>query len=218
MGTIHRNVGKRIEITLNTTNVIRGRLVTMMEAVLPGNRIAVRMPISGGKFVRLPLQGGYLVKIFSDREVLSYDAAVAGHKSENDMHYTLFDLIGEGERIQVRSYYRQDVSIPFHFTIAGHVDGNNNPITCYGIINDLSGGGMRFTSLVEMNAPIEITAVLDLEKKPLNVLGDVLERDLLPGGNQKYRYRVRFKDIPDADKERIMKYVNDQQYKELRMH
>jgi len=216
----HIKTGNRVEISFeDTTNPDKRRkLSTLVEAVLMNkNQVSVLMPMAGPAEkkvkVRLPVGSGYELQFFTDLSIYRFDGAVVEHLILNGEHLTILRLNSAGEKVQLRDFFRHNSAIQFRFNLVDDQLGDIDEIEMHqGVTRDLSGGGMSFLSDVLLKDGIEIYANFVLGGEYITLLGKVLGRSEMPSGAYKYQYRTMFLAVPEAEQEKIIKFIHNQQY------
>ena len=213
----HIKTGNRVEISYIRDGAERQKWVTVVEAVIDRERVIVLMPMSGGELVRLPAGGRFEARFYTDLNILLYECEVVGNGNIEGTYFTTLKLLTEGERIQLRNYYRFFGTLDFKFSVLKEITSFDEEPTMYnGVAVDLSGGGMRFVSPKRLAPNTDIHAVLPLSEEYIMALGQILDRVKAVNADRQFQYRVKFLALPDVDREKIVRHINEQQYKALR--
>lgn len=212
-------MGDRVEISFKGTKDENLRkLATSVEAVFSNNgEVLVLMPISAGTMVKLPMDKDFEVRFYTGASVIVYDAKIIGHPVIDGLHLTKLRLTSEGERIQLRDYYRIDNTLEFYFSVGGaQLLREDAEFKLYkAVTKDLSAGGMSFVTDKELLDDTEIYANFVLGEDYVVVLARAMGKQDAGKGPYKYLYRSQFLAMPASDQEKIMKYINKQQYKTM---
>ncbi len=87
----------------------------------------------------------------------------------------------------------------------------------HGLVVDISGGGLRFTSKMHYDTNPEVNCQFDLnigeDIITLEILGQVVDSKIVDFETMKYETRVMFDDIANEDRETIIKYIFEEQRK-----
>ncbi len=97
-------------------------------------------------------------------------------------------------------------------------DENKNIIRdnlCEGIMLDLGGGGIRFLSNEEIEVNENIQCVIVLMDEFLFANAVILYKDKQFNSDYKYQYRVKFTEIMDLERDKIIQYVFNEQRKKI---
>ena len=210
--------GHRVELSFKEDAAYRKKLVTAVEAVLDFNRVLVLMPMSGGTMVRLPIRNDYEARFYTNLSIMRYDCAVMEHTNVEGIYLTMIRLLSAGDKVQLRSFFRFTNSLTFRYSVLKEGEEfDEQPEMYEGLLVDLSAGGIRFVANEKLEVRTEIHAILILNGEYIMALGRILEQLESRHAAYKYQYRVQFLALPDMDREKIVRYINDQQYKSLRM-
>ncbi|MCL2398226.1 MAG: flagellar brake protein [Defluviitaleaceae bacterium] len=206
--------GNRVEIGFKTDDGNRRSLVTVVEAVLSDKIVLVMMPMAGGAMVKLPLKSGFEARFYSGGSVIVYDVAILEHPVIDGLFLTKLQLNSTGEKIQLRDFFRVNSSIDFNFTLVRNLlQEEDLTVRNKAMTKDLSGGGMSFVTDLPMEDGTEIYANFVLEGEYIVVLGRVKGMTPTDGALYKYLYRCQFLGMSDMEQEKILKFINNQQYR-----
>jgi len=193
----------------------RRRLSTVVEAVLPNREVLILMPISAGTMVRLPMKKEFEARFYSESSVYVFDVTILDHPIIDGQYLTKLRLNSAGERVQLRDFYRINSAIEFNFSIAKDQLNEDGELTLHkAITKDLSGGGMSFVSDASLEDKTEIYANFVLDGEYIVVLGRAMGRQEAKG-LYRYQYRCQFLAMPDMDQEKVVQFINNQQYKSI---
>ncbi|MCL1988134.1 MAG: flagellar brake protein [Firmicutes bacterium] len=208
--------GDRVEIGFQGDNKgERRRLPTTVEFVPNDKEILVLMPMSAGSLVKLPIARAFETRFYTGSDIIIFDATVLEHPVMNGLYLTKFGLDSAGERIQLRNYHRISSRIEFTFSVVDE-DFNVSEQTLVmhnGVIEDLSGGGMRFVSDFLIYSDTNICANFLLDGEYVILMCRVLGWQGLKSGNHQYQYRCQFLNSRDPEQEKVIKFINNQRYK-----
>ena len=207
--------GDRVEIGFSSPEGAKHKkLVTAVETVLNDKDVLVLMPVSSGSMIKLPVNRKYEAKFYTGSSVYVYDITITEHPVINDVFLTKFRLDSKGEKVQVRDFYRVDTYIKFTFAFASEslLETEKPPESYQAVTQDLSAGGMSFSANEELADNTEIFATFVIDNEDLMVLGSAFGKRNVDG-EFKYSYRCKFLGVPDAEREKLVKYVNSQQFK-----
>lgn len=175
---------------------------------LDEDTISVAVPIRQGR--RLPLRQGDTVRVqFTvDDAIYSFQATVLEQKKSNDVHLYVLTRPGLYSRIQRRNFVRFPVSLPVTFRVLSG-DGEEEGEEFKGITVDISGGGLQLTASFspEQGDMVQVRLSLD----------DSSPRELLLRGEVAWsypdhwlrltRFGIRFTEIDEMERERIISYI-----------
>ena len=193
----------------------RRKLPTVVEAALNDKEILVMMPISAGTMVKLPLDKEFEARFYTGSSVVIYDVTILEHPIIDGLYLTKLRLDSPGEKIQLRDFYRINAAIEFTFSVAKEQLEGGDLVLYKGLTKDFSAGGMSFVSDESLDDKTEIYANFVLDGEYIVVLGRAMGRQRTGSGSFKYLYRCQFLAVPDMDQEKIVKFINNQQFKSL---
>lgn len=208
--------GDRVEIGFKGTKEgERRKLTTIAEAVLNDREVLVMMPISSGAMIKLPLGPLFEARFYSGPSIIVYDVTVTGHPIVDGHYLTKLQLESEGKKVQLRDFYRISNAIEFSFSLAKEQLESTELNLYRAVTKDLSGGGMSFVTDLELEEETEIYSNFVLDDEYIVVLGRTMGKQRVMGATYRYQYRCKFLALPDLDQEKIIQYINNQQYKTL---
>ena len=208
--------GSRIEIGLKgEENERRRKLATLVEAVLNSREVLILMPMSAGKMVKLPSNMQYEARFYTaTSNVFIYDVSIVEHLVIDGIYLTKLRLESEGEKIQLRDFYRINNAMEFTFSLVKEqIEGDEEGHELYkAVTKDMSGGGMSFVTDLEINEDEEIYANFVLDGEYVVVLGRVRGKQPVKDSIYNYLYRCQFLAMPDAEQRKIVQYINNRQF------
>jgi len=208
--------GARVELSFKGGGETeRRKLATVVEAVLGKKEVLVMMPISGGAMIKLPANRVMEARFYTESSLYLYDVTVTDHPIIDGIYLTKLQLESAGKKVQLRDYYRISSALKFNFSVVGEEPGEEGVKIYSAVTKDFSGGGMSFVSTLELEEGAEIYANLVLDSEYLVVLTKVRGRQKTDNPPRSYIYRCQFIAVPDSDQEKIIQYINNQQFKEI---
>ncbi|AIS52509.1 putative glycosyltransferase [Thermoanaerobacter kivui] len=167
--------------------------------------ILIDTPIYSGHLV--PVRVGSIIQViyFTKQGLFTFYAKVLNRFSGK---LPLLEImpISSVERLQRRQYFRLEKIIPFTYTIKDDEEGK----VYKGIIQDISGGGLR----CKVDKKLEIGTVINCNftlNKEISVSGKVVRfEELLEKG---YEIGLCYIDIDEKMREKIISYIFEEQRK-----
>jgi c-di-GMP-binding flagellar brake protein YcgR len=211
-------VGDRISLTDRS----KGReMASLVEGVPEPGELLIRAPVVNGGLAVISDNSVLIVVIFTEKGIIKFDANVIENLKEDGFRLLHVKLLGEGERIQRREYFRMDCKTPFLFNqIKDYGQRFIKETAIPGMVQDISGGGIRFVSDHLLSEDEMVKGVIELEDENALVSGKILEIQNILNSNTlsyKYQYRVQFINVPDKAIETITRYIFNRQRKQLQL-
>lgn len=207
---LKENQPVELEISGDDNNRFRSRV----EAVLD-SELLVAAPIKGGALV--PVQPGTVIKVtYVDTvAIYTYWCEIISRNGNIPPTLTLGRPIGF-KKIQRRNFIRMDVKLPVTLQrLNGEYAGTGESFTV--TTADLSGGGMLFTTSNELAAGDLLEGTIELTGKDnIKVIGRIVRIiENPPKAEHRFSAGFEFIAIDEADRDKIIRYIFDQQ-RELR--
>jgi c-di-GMP-binding flagellar brake protein YcgR len=176
------------------------------------------MPILYGQLVKLPLNEKYNMLFYTEKGKLLFKAEITGYKKEQQFIYMTARTLNQGERTQLRHFYRFSCLLPVKFAkISEDLNEANmgKEEQLDGIIKDLGAGGMQFVSNNDIIVNSKIKCIIMLGEDMIIAIGMVRRKNYFPKSNYKYQFSVQFLSIMASEQEKIIKFVFAEQRREL---
>ncbi len=204
------SVGDRVEITFKRDKNHQKTYVSMIEHVINEKQLMMHMPISYGKIIKLPTGEEYEITVYTDSGMILFDANIDSYTKEDGFNYMVMNLLTAGEKKQRRDFFRFDCLLPLQFT---YYDADNvESGKCQGIVKDIGGGGLRFVSNEDLpEGKHKFKGIVMLKDDFVITTGDILFKQVFPKSNYKFQYRVKFSGLTQDEREKIIKYIFDEQ-------
>jgi len=206
--------GDIVEISLPNQNDNTPPYVSVVENFDNNNILLAHAPISTGDYIRLPIGEKYSLRIIGKNNLYRVNASVHNYISENNVLIIEFLLLGEAERIQQRDFFRLPCTIPLDFFVIKenkHEKVLSEKIFS-GIIRDLSGGGMKVVSNLEMEEKDLIKFNLNLESIYYELMGRIMYKGFTQNSDQ-FMYGIMFLGLSKEQQEKIALYLHNLQLK-----
>lgn len=215
---LHIKTGDRVEITRLEDEGGEPH-VTQAEAVYSKDDVAIHSPLSYGHVVRLGVNRRYAFLFFTDKGMVRFVGRIKRHGKEDGFDMTYIVLESDGIFVQRREFYRFACLLPFQFISECEVKKaakqGEDDFLREAVINDISGGGLRFVSNEQLDTEETISAVLNLSGRTIFVPAKILSREHMPNMLYKYQYSTKFVDISPKDRESIVQFIFSEQRKRL---
>jgi len=177
---------------------------TVIDDVQDGE-VRVQTPIEKRELVQLRIGTQLKAFVRVGRDAFVFETTVAG-TIPGRIHLTRLAAPQALTKVEQRRFYRLERSMAPVKTEVLSSDGSVRDIK--GTVMDISGGGVAFNSTDTVPVGQRVRMVLALQPfGEVEVSVRVLARDEPAPGQKNYRYHCQFVDLPEADRERVVKYV-----------
>ncbi|MDR1705612.1 MAG: flagellar brake protein [Clostridiales bacterium] len=196
--------------------------VSQVEDILGKEDILAAVPISKGRLAKLPTGIRFQYVIHAKQGMILFAGKITDYFQENNNFFMQVHFLNNGEIMQRREFYRFACYLPFAFASVSDDDDDADQYMSIGSmsrgeIRDLSGGGMKFVSNEELSDNSKVRCALDLGTDLIITVGKVLGHSDAKDRNFKYEYRLIFVGILQTDQERIIKYIFNEQRRQLKI-
>lgn len=208
-------VGDKIELTKfnrddkQNTDLI---YVSQIQDIASNNSLIISAPLVNGRIIPLDRNKEFKVCVYTEMGLYVCRATVTKIAKNDKLHLIHMKMLSNMKKYQRREYYRLNCVLSFKYK-----DKQDN-LWSEGIILDISGGGIKFTTshFMENDTPIICNIQITVENNELKVLyidSIVLSSNKIDDATNLYENRVKFIDISDEDRELIIKYVFEEERK-----
>lgn len=196
--------------------------------VIGEDRLEIFMPIEQTKLVLLPVNGEYHIHFFTARGLFQCDAKVANRYKNGSLYLLEMKITGPLQKYQRREYYRFPCMIDMEVRELsadekrgierdGEFIADEDLKGDKAVILDLSGGGLRFTSMTpfEPKSTVVCSYVLRRESgnKYMCIAGELLSCRRLENNPGQYEQRVRFTHITPREREENIRFIFEEERK-----
>lgn len=224
--------GEKIEL-MSKERVIVGHggqrkvYISKIYDIMDDDEFEILMPMEGTKLVLLPVDGEYQVCFYSPKGLYTCFVRIADRYKDNNVYILLCEPTSGIGKFQRREYYRFNTSLPIACRELlkeeekAIEDKNFRAMPGLplkkGITNDISGGGVRFTSETkfEVGAGVLVVFTLNYQGKETEyqLAGVVLASKARDSQPQTYEHRVMFTWIGNNQREEIIRYIFEEERK-----
>jgi len=200
-------LGDRIEIQSGTKEDVI--YISRVEEVFD-DFIRISVPIYATKLVLLRLEEKYKAYFHTQNGCFEAQITVKNRGKEGSLYY-IDVTVGEGKKIQRRDFYRLECILQMRFVIDNGEEESEEVFS--GIVKDISGGGIKFVSNTGISPGSTLKAFIEIKDEYLDIVLNVLHAAACENGSYKYEYGAKYKVISAANREKIIKYIFDEQRK-----
>lgn len=203
--------------------------ISQIQDILSENQMEIIMPMEKTKLILLPVDREYNLVIYAGTNLFQCFARVIDRYKSNNIFILVVELTSNLRKYQRREYYRFSCALEMNsrnleeeeIRAIEERDPHSNLIPGLplkrSVIEDISGGGLRFLSThsYEPGSLIYISYNLLVRgnKKEYELVGKVLSSQKMEARGGSYEHRVQYVDI-DADvREEIIKYIFEEERK-----
>ncbi len=215
------NAGKKVDIRVFKSSV---------SDVLDNDRIEMYMPTENGKMYLFQVGLRCEMVFMTAKGMRKAIGRVQERYKKGNLYFVVISLDCELIKVQRREFFRIACSLDIQFYCLGDMDTQNKTLESvylkiqnsqmlysakHGIINDISGGGMRFTTDEQLEAGSRIFAIIYLEsgsnREKLYVLCDLISSERNEKVRDKFSNRACFLFENLADREKIVRFVFEEE-------
>lgn len=207
--------------------------------------IYIAAPIVFGKAILLTVGAYFNLCFYTNKGLYQCNCVILSSHKENNLIITVVRIVSNLEKFQRRQYYRLECIHETDYrviTIEEEILGRKLRLDDFitedekeecrrkldrfelewrsGAITDISGGGARFNSDLQLKPGDKIRMRFDIliGKKIKNMLlgADVIASGRIANKNDAFEHRVVFNDIIQKDREDLIKYIFEQERKRRR--
>lgn len=189
--------------------------MTRVEVVEDNNTILIHAPLEKGARVKLVERNLYKLCFISEGAQINFEGKLMEAVKIDGFHMLRFSIDAPGEKIQRRNAFRFACTLPFTFNVIAD-DGRQSP-RIEGVIRDLSSGGIKIVTKANIPDNVLLRIDLNLDEEYIMAFGQIRMKKHVPDNiKYPYTYGISFELLPEADEERIVRYVYNEQRKLLK--
>lgn len=187
-----------------------------------GDRILISAPIKLGKVIHLSENRSLRMDFYTDKGIYRTVPQILKESQEGNLYFITLKVNKDHmDKIQRRNYFRVDCLqsariLDFNFQDTAHTKELTLPEKC-NIIN-ISGGGLKFISKDSFKIDGIITMELDLSTKEADSIipckGKIISCEAIYDKSNRYVHRIEITDILPKNREKIIRFVFDQQVRQ----
>ena len=223
----HIGIGNRIDIipTIPKENLVLSRsddeLVLNSSIVeipdIKGQIVSIYIPVYKGNPVNLEKYGhkNYTVVVYTNFSPVRFRAVFDSVKKDG-IDMLSIRLIGGGEKLQRRRYFR----LPVHFTVAFAVfDENDEGFNYYkGTVMDISASGARISTSADIPKNYIIVPEFEFNDIGISPNSKIIHKldDKNASSAHRFKYSIEFEEILEQEQDEIIKYIFQEQLSRVR--
>ena len=195
----------------------------------PNDRMYAAMPVRGGTIVPLSVGQKLSVTFYSNSGLQRCEVVVTGRYKRDGLFLVELEQTTVIQKVQRREFFRYECRKPIKYRI---IEGEELEIIRSGnayfadeqnakwkdaIMLDLSGGGIRLVSSYKEEKGAFVEVQLDIECNEeveiLYLYAELLRSERNPNNHSIYDQRIMFWKIDNGMREKIIRYIFEQQRK-----
>ena len=220
---------EKLKRLIEEKSVYAKPLISQVYDIIDDTQLSIAMPIVEGRVLPLPLNSKFEICFFTSGGLYKSGFIVTDRYKENGLYVLVIELLYELKKYQRRQYYRLECVMEVGYMIpddsfsAEDMDDEtikkilDENILKKGIINDISGGGIRFSSNEKIEDNTVILVKLDMHvsgnKEVYGVMGKVLSSTKILNHDGLYEQRMEYHEIEENKRETIIRYIFEQERK-----
>ena len=247
MPEITIEVGDKVELEKgkNPDSQLLEPTILLSQVMEPpeGNTVKLSMPMEKAHLVLLRVDEEYELHFYTSSGTFSCTGRIVDRYKEETFYIAVVELVTTLEKLQRRQFFRAECVRPIYFYTlteeelselkyygesSGSMEtgwvlaglGTQTERWDQGVLTDISGGGMRFTTHSELGKGGVLYLSMEIEqkqeKKAKRMFARVissLEMEKKPGN---YENRLEFLWLSSAEREEIIRFVFDEDRKRLK--
>ncbi|QIB26175.1 flagellar brake protein [Caloranaerobacter azorensis] len=167
------------------------------------------------KSTLIPLHVGNLIEISyfrEDKGRFVFKAKII-EREYKDVYKLKIERISCITKIQERNYYRLSVKLDVQKVYSLKIRDEEKEVIENCTAKDISGSGIRMFCNLKHSIGDLVKLQMPIGDFNITALGTVVRVQEIENGNFKFSLGVKFTDIKDEDRERLIKYIFEQQRK-----
>lgn len=205
-------LGDKVEVIRKTgIKTKQQSFFSKIQEIIPDDQIVITFPIESGKVIPLETDYEYYLCIYTSKGLYRCESVVTNRSKTNHMFLATLKIKTKMQKYQRRQYYRLDCVLSFHYK------NEENEVWNQGVILDISGGGIRFTSNSQLVQQEQIVCHIQLnfedEQKHLYVTGTIIDCNIIDFNANIYETRVSFDTISNEAREMVIRFIFEEERK-----
>lgn len=190
------------------------------------NVIRISMPFFEGRIVPLSVGDQYHMNFFTDKGIYASRFVVVKRLKEGNLFLADMEIQESLKKVQRREFFRYDCRIPADYRLVSPEELEKERIEepedvewKKGVVLDISGGGVRMISEFQETAgalmQLRMSLVVAGELHEFLLYGKLIASIKNKTRSELYEQRVEFNQIDEKEREKIIRYIFDEQRKRI---
>lgn len=225
-------VGDKVDIieleSMKSEPTVPKQYVSQVLDFASQDRIMISAPLEGGRIIPLEIGEKYRFYFYTKKGMYECKGEIKERYKDDNIHMMEVGFLSELEKNQRREYFRFEYILDFkycyleiseneHAEQQGEIDETT---WMKGTLTDISGGGMRFVSSYHHEKNDDLFVRLSFVTKgksfTCQTKGKIKSSLELANRPKFYQNRVEFYDINLEEREKIIKFIFEEQRKIIR--
>lgn len=191
---------------------------SQVQDIIDDSTIKISTPIKSRRIIPLHADQKYVFDFYGSTALYRCTGVVIDRNVENNNYYLHIKIVSEFKKVQRRNFFRVDCLLPFYYEVLFNNQEGEDSLKQTSMITDISGGGIKFSSSHKLNENTMIKCCIELilDKKVISeeVVANVLASEVSEKSAYSYCNRAEFIDINKSHRDKIIKFVFQQQIKQ----
>lgn len=203
-------LGDKVElVTELTATGEQNQYFSKIQEITPEGEVVILAPFVAGRIIPLELDEKYGMCVYTNKGLYRCEIQVVNRSKVDKLHLITLEILTALQKYQRRQFYRLDCMLKFHYK------DDEEDTWSDGTILDISGGGIRFTSHIELIQKKGVVNHIQIECggeiKHLYLSGVIIKSERMKGNERVFENRVEFDAISNEDREIIIKFVFEEE-------
>jgi c-di-GMP-binding flagellar brake protein YcgR len=207
-------IGNKLNIVVEN---IDDELTSHIERMPKRDEFFISIPRHNGYPIKIPSDVDHVAIVYTEKSLYKFGLRAIENSKIDSLTQIAVKLLGEGERYQRRNFFRWTCHLPLVYKLI-ETEGEKveSESENFGIINDLSGSGMKFSSTHSMLPDSVVQCNITLEYEAVTVEGRLISAENTHDRGE-FQYRMQFVNISDDDQQVIERYILRAQQKKQQL-
>jgi len=209
------HLGDKVELVTEVTlNKQQEKYYSTVQEVTENGEIVILAPIMNGRIEPLELNKKYGICIYTSKGLYRCEVMITQRVKSDRLYLITLEIQTSLQKYQRRQYFRMDCMLSFQYKDDLDVDWHE------GLILDISGGGIRFTSKNQLEEEKSLINHIQLtmldDEEDLYLAGAIIESVQGEIDDTVFENRVEFDHIDNYEREVIIKFIFEEERKRRR--
>lgn len=200
--------------------------VSQVYDILDDEQLKIAMPMVEGRVIPLPLHARYDMCFFTSGGLYQAKGVITDRYKEDGLYILVVELTSELKKFQRRQYFRLEYTMDIIYKAidekelveaVANIESSDeveDDEFNKGIVLDISGGGLRFTSNQELERNSIIIIKIDMGGESENIfLANIINSKKVQNRESVYEHRAEFRNMQNATREHLIKFIFDTERK-----